>query len=719
MIFRKVRYCSAFLLAWVAILVIVLASSTAWAQDARLLEGRASPALVQEFFSDADRFEPSEGTPSYTRVFRGQEQIGYLFSTLDVVRARGYSSRPFDAIIGMDMAGQLTGARVIRHHDPYLRGFPDRVQRLGDFLDAHIEYPVDEATPAPLPPDFVQGTTVSARNMRAGIMDAGRVIMRINDPRPLITEPTLNRLDYGFLDWDQLLEMGAVSDELISFGDIREAFSKAGVTPTDLDIPFERARSDSDRYTELVVALVTPALIGRNVIRASDFGEFVEPAPDDVVMLAVMSGGYYDFLGTQYRSAESDHKFDRLQLVQGDLAIDFFEKDFQRVGQTVQRAGGPMLRNSGLFTIALSSGFDPLAPFEIRYFVQAVDAAGVEHTVQFPVSYQLPEQAVLMPYVEPLPPWAEAWLESGLELGILAAALTVLTLIFVFQQQLARNRQLHRWLRPAFLTFTLVWLGWIAGGQLSIVHIVNYVRGPFDGADLGFYLAEPLIVVISLYVLLSLFLIGRGVFCGWLCPFGALQELTSKIARFVRLPVWNPSQQQQRWMWLPKYGLAAVIIGAAFVAPEALAAVEEVEPFKTAIISAFTRPWPYVTYAVVLLVIGLFTERFFCRFLCPLGGVLALGDRLHVFEFLKRRPECGVGGCHLCELSCPVKAIERSGKIVMAECFQCLDCQVEYHDDHRCPPLAKTRKQRERAAGTSVQKPLVLSPNGATAPADA
>ena len=44
-----------------------------------------------------------------------------------------------------------------------------------------------------------------------------------------------------------------------------------------------------------------------------------------------------------------------------------------------------------------------------------------------------------------------------------------------------------------------------------------------------------------------------------------------------------------------------------------------------------------------------------------------------------------------------MKAIERSGRIVMSECFQCLDCQVEYYDDGRCPPLARARKNRERA----------------------
>ena len=120
----------------------------------------------------------------------------------------------------------------------------------------------------------------------------------------------------------------------------------------------------------------------------------------------------------------------------------------------------------------------------------------------------------------------------------------------------------------------------------------------------------------------------------------------------------------------------------------------EVEPFKTAITSHFTRAAPFLIYAFALVGIGLFTERAYCRFLCPLGGVLALLDRLHLIDLLKRRPECG-NPCHLCEKSCPVRAIESNGKIIMAECFQCLDCQVEYYDDKRCPPLAKQRKRND------------------------
>ena len=129
----------------------------------------------------------------------------------------------------------------------------------------------------------------------------------------------------------------------------------------------------------------------------------------------------------------------------------------------------------------------------------------------------------------------------------------------------------------------------------------------------------------------------------------------------------------------------------AFVSIGAAESAAEIEPFKTAITAKFTRAWPYVAYALALLAIGLFTERAYCRFLCPLGGVLAALDRFHLLNRLRRRAECG-SPCRLCEAACPVRAIEKSGKIVTAECFQCLDCQVEYFDDQRCPPLVAARR---------------------------
>ena len=141
-----------------------------------------------------------------------------------------------------------------------------------------------------------------------------------------------------------------------------------------------------------------------------------------------------------------------------------------------------------------------------------------------------------------------------------------------------------------------------------------------------------------------------------------------------------------------KYVILAILVGLSFYSMTAASIASEVEPFKTAISTRFDRSWPYLFYAFALLGAGLVIERFYCRYLCPLGAALAFLGRIHLLNWLRRRPQCG-NPCRLCEASCPVGAVEPSGTINMAECFQCLDCQVDYFDDHKCPPLVQRRKR--------------------------
>ena len=121
----------------------------------------------------------------------------------------------------------------------------------------------------------------------------------------------------------------------------------------------------------------------------------------------------------------------------------------------------------------------------------------------------------------------------------------------------------------------------------------------------------------------------------------------------------------------------------------------EIEPFKTTIILKFMRDWPYVVFAVALLIPCLFIERFYCRYLCPLGAALAIPARLHMFVWLKRYRQCG-NPCQVCHNECMVQAIHPEGEINPNECLYCLHCQERYYDDQECPVCVKQRQRDER-----------------------
>ena len=156
-----------------------------------------------------------------------------------------------------------------------------------------------------------------------------------------------------------------------------------------------------------------------------------------------------------------------------------------------------------------------------------------------------------------------------------------------------------------------------------------------------------------------------------------------------------------------KYIIFLVLFGVSLYSLALAEHLAEVEPFKTAIILKFQRDWPFVAFAIALLGAGLFIERFYCRYLCPLGAALAIPGRLRMFDWLKRYRECG-NPCQRCGKECMVGAIHPEGHINPNECHSCLHCQTLYHDDRRCPVMIQRRLKRERRRpGAGVQVPAL------------
>ena len=668
-------------------LVAFAFASPATAEKGKLRE-RLTPEVMAVVYPGAERLGPEEGSPPAIAVYKGDKVVAYIFSTLDIIAAPAYAPIPYDVIAGVEPDGRITGAKVVFHREPYVYHDAVRQPLLDTFLAREAGMPLAGDAPM-LRPDFVAGATITARLMRAGIHDTARLVLATRVGRRAVEVPTLDADGFTLKSWDELIAEGAVARLRVTSGEVAAALAKAGAADAALEVPLGKP---DDLYSEVFFGLLTPAGIGANVMGVRNFEDLRGGIPKGGQMLFMASNGPYDFHGTSYFWKADGYRFNRIRIVQDGRTIGFVHDDFQKL-LTPSASGLQAQRDAGLFTVPAGAGLDPVKPWRLEL---VVNAAGQLPAAVFPLEYKLPAAYILMPEAPPVAAWVEAWHDGRVNVAILAVLLAVLTAIFAFQAQLSRSRRAHRLVRNGFLLVVLVWLGWTAGAQLSIVNVINYIQAPFRGFGIGLYLAEPLMVMIAAYTLVSLVVIGRGVFCGWLCPFGALQELLGQLSRALGVPQWNPSPALEQRLWMGKYIAAAAVLALALFAGDWAESVTEIEPFKTAIISKFARAWPYVAYAGILLAIGLFSERAYCRFLCPLGGVLAFLDRLHLLDLLKRRPECG-NPCHLCERSCPVRAIEPSGKIITAECFQCLDCQVEYYDDKRCPPLVQAAKRRNDA----------------------
>jgi NosR/NirI family transcriptional regulator, nitrous oxide reductase regulator len=674
-------------------LVLLAFASPALAEKGKLLERLTPDVMAAVYPGGAERIGPEEGSPPAVAVYRDGTVVAWIFSTLDIINARGYSVVPFDVIAGVEPNGRITGAKVVFHREPYVYHDAVRQPQLDTFLAAEAGAPLNGG-PSQLPPNFVAQSTITARLMRAAVHDTARMVLHTRLGRQVVTEPTLDVERFELKSWDELIAEGSVARLRITSGEVAAALAGAGAADATPEIPLGKL---DDLYSEVFFGLLTPAAIGGNLLGVRNFKEYLQWIPEGRHVLFFASNGRYDFHGTNHWWKEHAYRFDRIRIVQDGHAIGFVHYDYQPL-LTGAATGLQSQQEAGLFTLPADVPFDPVKPWRLEFLVNAAkpDPGSTPVAVAFPLDYRLPPAHILMPEEPAVAAWVEAWREARLNIAILAALLAALTAIFVFQAQLSRSRLAHRLVRTGFLAVVLVWLGWIAGVQLSIVNVINYVQAPFRSFDLSFYLAEPLMVMIAAYTLISVVLIGRGVFCGWLCPFGALQELLAQVSRALGVPQWNPAPQLEKRLWMGKYIAGAAVLLLVLSGIDGSGASAEMEPFKTAITSKFTRAWPYLLYAGALLAIGLFSERAYCRFLCPLGGVLAALDRLHLIDLLKRRPECG-HPCHLCERACPVRAIEPTGRIVMAECFQCLDCQVEYYDDKRCPPLVQAAGRRDAA----------------------
>jgi len=174
--------------------------------------------------------------------------------------------------------------------------------------------------------------------------------------------------------------------------------------------------------------------------------------------------------------------------------------------------------------------------------------------------------------------------------------------------------------------------------------------------------------------------LGGRLACGWVCPFGLLQDALYKIkTRKIHLP------PQLRYV---KY---ALLLGLVFAIPFFLpgrpytycnfcpaGTLESAIPWAFMGISTgfgFSF-WLRIGILIGVIVLAIAASRSFCRVLCPLGALFALFNRFSLFRLRLATESCN--NCGLCCKTCPVE-IDPVRQMNTAECVRCLDCTTTDH----------------------------------------
>lgn len=651
-------------------------------------------APCTEALPGADSFSSRKGRPSYVEAYQtmaGQKKLlGYVFLSTDIVDIPAYSGKPVVTLIGMDTAGRIVGIKILKHSEPILLvGIPEGEltkfinQYVGKFAWNKVEIGRGRAEGGYIGIDAISGATVTviAENqvvMRSAYEIAKQVGLIKAVPKP---QARFTRVSEK-LDWQGLVEEGSIQHLLVQPDDV--GLENRGAPSIDLFFGYLNA----------------PA-IGRSILGDRNYERLMADLKPNEHAIFIVANGAASFKGSGFVRGGI---YDRIQVAQDMESFTFRDTDYLNL-YGINAAGAPQFRESGIFIIRGSS-FSAAYPWSLVFLGNKIDQqTGTKTFANFDREYWLPARYLeggRPVVIKPDPPWLLVWKSKTFEIVIFTFLLTGTAIVYALRDKLVRRstRKNKRWVSiPKYLIWAVSvgFVGFYLMAQPSITHVLTWFHALLFQWKWELFLSDPFIFIFWWFIIITAFIWGRGLFCGWLCPYGAMSEIAYKFARAVGLKRFQfklPIRWHDKLKWV-KYGVFAGLLAVSFYSMGLAERLAEIEPFKTTfLVGVWNRSWPFVAFWGALLTLALFTERPFCKYLCPLGAGLAIPTTFRFFG-LKRKAECS--SCHACAEGCGPQAIDAQGVIDPRECLLCLDCQILYYDSHACPPLAQERKSREKA----------------------
>ncbi|MBA4363269.1 MAG: regulatory protein NosR, partial [Pseudomonas sp.] len=512
--------------AWGVGLVVMLMLMLATFEAVQAKEyGDIEQQRIEKTFPQTDSVSAPEGRFKVRTLSAAGKVLGYVFQSLDVVDIPAYSGKPINTQVILDTAGAIQDAYVLEHHEPILLiGIPEA--KLHGFSARYKGIKVSQrvvvghsSDPKAVTVDAIAGATVTAMVVNEVIMraahDVAVSLKLIEDTGGVARMPATVRQDFFEpATWEQLTGNGAIRRLNLTRGQVDAAFKG-----TDAE-GVENAAADQvdETFIELYTADLNPPTIGRALLGDNQYRFLMQDLKPGEQAIVVLGRGLFSYKGSGYVRGGI---FDRVQLRQFGNVISFRDMDHQRLSDVFAK-GMPEFTEMSIFIVREPARFDPGSPWSLELLVRRQTGPLSGTFSSFELPYQLPE-----PYLErPLPSaeelaaleeagrpmWLTIWYQKSFQITVLGSALLLLMAILFLQDSFTRRPRFLHWLRRGYLVFTVVFLGWYALGQLSVVNVLTFAHALFDHFRWELFLTDPLIFMLWVFTAASILLWGRGVF---------------------------------------------------------------------------------------------------------------------------------------------------------------------------------------------------------------
>ncbi|MFT7521496.1 MAG: NosR/NirI family nitrous oxide reductase transcriptional regulator [Kiritimatiellia bacterium] len=635
-------------------------------------------AICSDYLPGASRFEVVEGKPYQVGYDDAGEVVGWVVRSTDVTDRVGYSGKPLVTLIGVTPQGTFAHSKVIYHSEPILLlGIPQA--ELDNFVNSYdgrrLDEPIEVGAKGEHGVDVISGATVTVLAENATMLEVARHVA----------------VDAGVLDAGALVPGHFVEDKAWTWQALtsRGALGHLVVRAEDMGLP-----PRDQPFVDIWFGIADAPQVGIPLLGEPLWRYYRDHLEEGEHMFVVFNSGFDSFRGSGFVRGGI---FDRFRVDQNLSTLLFTDLDYIKLDRP-KLDGVPDFRESGLF-FSRDGRLDPGLTYRFTFLGSKYDGEGgfSRDFATFSRSHRLPNSVYVLDGPDPERPlWMKAWDVSWHKAVMLSIYLVLLTAVFAGRRWSTRYKQRLHYIHNTFLTISFVGLGLGLVFQPSVTQLLTLVGSVPKGGNWGLFLSDPMLFIGWMFIATTTIIWGRGVFCGWACPYGAMTEVLFKVARLVKLPSYELPDAIHHKLKYFRYVIFVALLAVFLYSPEMGERMAEVEPFKSTFFVAFwTRHFGFILWWVVLLVTSVFVWRPFCRYVCPLGAALAVVGSVRI-SGPYRREFCSK--CKICTRECEPRAFRKDGTIDPRECLSCMQCEANYKSEYVCPPLVKERRARERGA---------------------